>query len=270
MNGEEPLSGARDRWASGKGYEPYIGRWSRFVAREFLAWLSISAGSRWLDVGCGTGALSQTILQAASPGRVLGVDFSLSFVGYARAAIPADRAQFIVGDAQALPVETGVFDAVVSALALNFIPRPDRALAEMARAARLGGTVAVYVWDYANGMQLIRRFWEAAAALDPAAADLDEGRRFPLCQPGPLKKLFQGAGLHDVEARPIELSTLFRDFDDYWAPFLGGQGPAPGYVQSLAEDDRVALREHLRSLLPFSQDGSISLQARAWAVRGVC
>jgi len=166
-------------------------------------------------------------------------------------------------------VETATCEAVVSGLALNFILRPEQAIAEMARAARPGGCVAAYVWDYAGRMQFLRHFWNAAVALDPGAIELDEGRRFPLCNPGPLAELFQGAGLTRVEARPIDVWTAFTDFDDFWSPFLGSQGPAPGYVMSLSEAGRAALRERLRLSLPFALDGSIPLMARAWAVRGV-
>jgi SAM-dependent methyltransferase len=127
---------------------------------------------------------------------------------------------------------------VVSGLVLNFVPDPALAAREMTRVARPGGRVAAYVWDYAGRMELIRHFWDAAAALDPAAAELDEGRRFGLCQPEPLGRLFRDAGLADVGVRPIEVATRFRDFDDYWDPFLGGQGPAPGYAMSLDEPGR--------------------------------
>jgi uncharacterized protein YbjT (DUF2867 family) len=117
-------------------------------------------------------------------------------------------------------------------------------------------------------MQFMRHFWDAAAALDPAAAELDEGRRFPICWPEALEQLFQAARLKAVEVRPIEIATDFRDFDDFWSPFLGGQGPAPGYVMSLSEERRAALRERIRARLPSSANGSIPLVARAWAVRG--
>jgi SAM-dependent methyltransferase len=256
-------------WASGAAYERYVGRWSRLVAREFLAWLAVPPGNRWLDVGCGSGALSQTILQLASPATVTGLDPSEAYIAHAREHVQDERAAFAVGDAQALPVATGVYGAVVSGLVLNFVPEPDRAVAEMTRAARPGGVVAAYVWDYAGEMQLMRHFWDAAAALDPAARALDEGARFPLCQPAPLAALFRGAGLTAVEVRAIDVPTVFRDFDDYWLPFLGGQGPAPGYATLLDDEQRAALRERIRAGLPFAPDGSIHLIARAWAVRGV-
>lgn len=255
-------------WTSGSPYEAYVGRWSRLVARDLLAWLAVARGARWLDVGCGTGALSAAIVQVADPGSVVGADASTGFIGYARQALRDRRASFVAADARALPFETGLFDAVVSGLMLNFVPSPERGLAEMVRVARPGGAVAVYVWDYAGAMQLMRHFWDAAAALDPAAAALDEGRRFPLCRPEPLGDLFRAAGLEDVAVRPLDVPTVFRDFDDYWSPFLGAQGPAPSYVAALEEPRRVALRERLRAALPYAPDGSIRLTARAWAARG--
>ncbi len=141
-------------------------------------------------------------------------------------------------------------------------------VAEMVRAARPGGTVALYVWDYAGGMEMMRRFWDAARALDPAAAALDEGARFPVCAPAALSRLFGGAGLAEVSTFPVEVPTVFRDFDDYWSPFLGGQGPAPGYAASLSEHRRSELRERIRAGIPVGPDGSIRLTARAWAARG--
>jgi SAM-dependent methyltransferase len=168
----------------------------------------------------------------------------------------------------ALPFGDEMFSAVVSGLALNFIPTPDVALAEMVRVARRGGVVAAYVWDYASQMQMMRVFWDGAVELDPAIAENDEGRRFPICKPEPLTTLFKGAGLTGVEVRAIDATTHFRDFDDYWLPFLGGQGPAPTYVTSLTEERRTALRENIRSKLPVAPDGTISLIARAWTVRG--
>jgi SAM-dependent methyltransferase len=200
---------------------------------------------------------------------VKGIDSSEGFLAFARAKTLDNRATFQVGDAQSLPVETAAYDAVISGLALNFIPHPDQAVAEMARTTKPGGLVAAYVWDYAGKMQLMQHFWDAAAALDPAAVDLDEGKRFSICNPGPLASLFQGAGLTGVEVRPIDIMTVFKDFDDYWLPFLGGQGSAPGYAMSLSEEVRTVLRERIRASLPFAPDGSISLMARAWAVRGV-
>jgi SAM-dependent methyltransferase len=258
-----------DRWDAGDAYEPYVGRWSRLVAQEFLRWLVVPPGSRWLDVGCGTGVLSQAILMHAAPHEVVGIDPSTAYILFARMRVSDPRARFQVGDAQALQAATAAYDAVVAGLVLNFVRRPDKAVAEMARATRRGGTVAAYVWDYAEGMQLIRYFWDAAGALYQRARELDEGKRFPICNPESLSELFRMAGLEGVEVRAIDVPTDFRDFDDYWSPFLGAQGPAPSYAMSLSEERRAALRERLRASLPTDPDGRIRLIARAWAVRGV-
>lgn len=257
-----------DIWAAGEAYEPYVGRWSRLIARDFLAWLTLAPDLRWLDVGCGTGALTEVILAQMQPREVLGIDPSEGFIVYARARLTDPRVVFKSGDARGLPVEDGTLDAVVSGLVLNFVPEPAEAVSEMRRAVREGGTVAAYVWDYAEGMQLMRCVWDAVAALDPAAREFDEGRRFPLCRPEPLYALFVGAALERTKLRTIEVTTVFKDFDDYWPPFLGGQGPAPTYCMSLPEDRRAALRDRLKATLPTRADGSIHLTARAFAIRG--
>ena len=259
----------RDVWASGDRYEPYVGRWSRLVARDFVDWIAAPKGLRWLDVGCGTGALAQTVLDRAAPAEVLGVDPSDGFLANARRHVTDPRARFEIGDAQALAAGDGAFDAAVSGLVLNFVPDQAKAAREMRRAVKLGGIVAAYLWDYAGEMQMMRRFWDAAVALDPDARAKDEGVRFPLCQPEPLKALFAGAGLRDATANAIDVPTVFKDFDDFWAPFLSGQAPAPGYCMSLSEERRAALRERLRATLPVRADGSIALIARAFAIRAV-
>jgi SAM-dependent methyltransferase len=226
-------------------------------------------GGQWIDCGCGTGALTQTILNEAGPARVVGIDFTAEYVAYVRARTTDPRADFFVGDVQSLDLAPAICDAAASGLVLNFVPNPERMVAEMIRVARPGGTVALYVWDYAGEMQLMRHFWDAAVALDPAATEQDEGQRFSICKPEPLARLFEHAGLHAIATRAIDVPTVFRDFDDYWTPFLSGQGPAPGYAMSLTEERRAALRERLRSTLPTAADGSIPLIARAWAVRGL-
>ena len=262
------MSGQEIEWASGDAYEPYVGRWSRLAADRFLGWLAMPRNLRWLDVGCGTGALSRTILGLTSPAEVLGVDPSEGYVAYARAHVEDERARFDVGNAMALPHESGHFDVVVSGLVLNFVPEPGTALSEMVRVTKAGGVTAAYLWDYSGRMQVIRHFWEAAAMLNPSATELDEGRRFPLCKPEPLRKLFRETGLESVQTQAIEVPAVFQNFDDYWSPFLGGQGPAPGYAMSLDEGDRAELRELIRKRLPMEPDGSIRLVAGAWAVCG--
>ena len=256
-------------WAFGGAYEVYVGRWSRLVAPAFLRWLDVPAGRHWLDVGCGTGALTQAVLAATEPGLVVGVDPAEGFLAEARARVIDPRVSFHAGDARSLPLPDRHFDAVVSGLALNFVPDVRRAAAELTRVSILDGVVAAYVWDYADGMAMMRYFWDAACTLDAGAAALDEGLRFPLCRPEPLRELWTEAGLADVAVRSIEIDTVFTDFDDFWTPFLGGQGPAPAYATSLTGEHRTALRELLRARLPTGPDGTVALTARAWAVRGV-
>jgi SAM-dependent methyltransferase len=264
-----PDSSPNDMWAAGEAYERYVGRWSRLVAAEFLAWLAVPPGAAWLDVGCGTGMLTRRILDEAAPASVVGVDSSAGFIDYARRQVADPRAEFRAGDARGLPVADAAFGAAVSGLVLNFVPDQPKAVAEMRRATKPGGTVAAYVWEYAGEMQLMRRFGEAAIALDPAAGDKVEALRFPVCKPEPLRALFEGAGLSNVETRAIDVPTIFSDFDDYWSPFLGGTGPGPAYAMSLDEVARAALRERLRTTLPTSPNGTIKLIARAWGVRGM-
>ncbi|MFF7161354.1 class I SAM-dependent methyltransferase [Streptomyces sp. NPDC008086] len=259
-----------DVWDSGAAYERYMGRWSRSVAREFLVWLDRGDGLRWLDVGCGTGVLSAAVAAGCRPREVVGCDRSEGFVNAAaRASGIAGAPRHLVADALALPFRDAAFDVAVSGLMLNFLPEPAFAVRELTRSVRTGGMIAAYVWDYGDGMDLLRHFWAAAAEADPAAAALDEGRRFRDCRPGPLHSLWTDAGLADVSTTPIEVPTVFADFADLWDPFLSGQGPAPGYVASLAPAARDRLREGLRARVPVAPDGSVPLTARAWAVRGV-
>lgn len=263
------ISGTPDIWGSGEAYEFYVGRWSRLAAREFLAWLAVPTGGRWLDVGCGTGALSAVILKMAAPLELVGIDPSAGFVAHARTRVTDARARFEIGDAVALAFPDAAFDAVTAGLSLNFVSNPVAAVAEMARVVQPGGIVGAYVWDYAGGMELMRRFWDAAVALDPSAREMDEGRRFAsICHADALVDLFSKSGLREVETRAVDIPTVFRDFDDYWTPFLGGQGPAPAYAMHLGEVQRSKLRERLRVNLPVEEDGRIVLAARAWAVRG--
>jgi len=256
-----------DTWERGNPYEQYVGRWSRRVAPPFLAWLAIPGGKRWADVGCGTGALSAAIVDRCSPASVTGVEPSDGFLKTAGENL-AGRVTLRQGSATALPLEANTVDVVVSGLVLNFVPDIPAAIDEMARVTGAGGTIAAYVWDYAGGMELMRHFWDVAIDLDRSASKLDEGVRFPMCQPDSLATLFVDAGLKSVEVKPIDVPTAFENFDDYWQPFLGGQGPAPSYVMSLDERARGVLRDRLRDRLPTSAKGVIALTARAWAVRG--
>ena len=255
-----------DAWERGDPYEQYVGRWSRRVAPRFLSWLGIPAGRRWLDVGCGTGALCASILDHCLPFSVVGVDPSEGFLEKAKEQL-AGRVMLQRGSAAEIPLCDASVDVTVSALVLNFVSNPHAALSEMARVTVSGGTIGAYVWDYAGKMDLMRFFWDAAIEINPDAAEMDEGVRFSICRPGPLADLFATSGLQRVEVTAIDILTPFTDFEDYWRPFLGGQGPAPAYAMALDETARARLRDRIRPRIPLQADGSICFTARAWAVR---
>jgi SAM-dependent methyltransferase len=259
---------SNESWDGAERYERYMGRWSRTVAPRFLEWLDAGSGLRWVDVGCGSGVLSEAVAHVYEPTALIGVDPSAAYVATASQSLGDSRSTFRVGDASRLPIEDSVADVVVSGLVLNFVPDAPRALEEMCRVARPDGLVGSYVWDYADGMKFVRLFWQAATAVDPAASELDQGSRFPICAPGPLNDLFGEAGLGDVATTAIEIPTVFTDLDDLWLPFLGGQGAAGRYCSALSADHLDTIRDELEARVPIQADGSIPLSARAWAVRG--
>lgn len=245
-----------------------MGRWSRQLAAKFLSWLQVPAGVHWLDVGCGTGALTVEICERARPASVVGCDPAEAFIEYAREQHSDKRCSFVIGGVGTLPIRSGGFGSVTSSLALNFFPNIDAAVSEMHGLIERGGTLSASVWDYSGRMDFLRYFWDAVSRLDPDARALDEGARFPVCRPEALNGLFGRAGLRDIRCAPIEVATEFANFHDYWKPFLGGTGPAPSYVASLDEERLTALESILRRSLPRRSDGTIALVARAWAVRG--
>ncbi len=258
----------QDRWGDAEAYEHYVGRWSRPVAREFLSWLNVPAGRSWVDVGCGTGALSGGVLETCAPVSVVGIDRAEGFVGAARERLTDDRVRFEAGEATHLPLASGAFDAAVSGLVMNFVPNHAAMLREMIRVTRPSGTVAAYVWDYAEGMEMMRVFWDAAMAVRPQDRHLDESHRFPLCQPEALLALWDEHGLRDVVTRAIDIPTVFKNFADFWQPFLGRQGAAPTYLASLDPQTRERIRTRLKTRLVPDAAGQLRLSARAWAVRG--
>ena len=258
----------KDSWSSGNSYERFMGRWSTLIVREFLDWLAIPTARSWLDVGCGTGTLTKQILERYQPKEIIALDSSSDFISYAQQVTPSRVVRFRVGRAQSMDFDSNCMDAVVSGLVLNFVPQPESAVAEMLRVTKPGGKIGIFLWDYADGMEMLRYFWNAAVALDTRALRFDEGIRFPLCREGQLDSLVRDGGLQKTEAKPIEVKTVFRDFDDYWTPFLGNVGPAPSYVMSLNQGERENLKGHLRDSLPVASNGTVTLKARAWAVKG--
>lgn len=257
----------KDRWESAGAYERFMGRWSRELARAFVLWLGIPADRNWLEVGCGTGALTWGILEVGNPASVMATDASEQFIKHARTAFRDHRVQFLAANASNLPTTSAGYDVVASSLVLNFLPDPTAALREMRSRAAEDGIVAACVWDYSGGMQFLRRFWDAAVELDPTARKYDEGERFPVCSPSALEAAFREAGFSDVRVEALEIATHFKSFDDYWIPFVDGPGPAPGYLSSLSVQRQQDLERRLAATLPRNDDGSIALTAKAWAAR---
>lgn len=245
-----------------------MGRWSRDLAHHFVRWIGAASRVHWLDLGCGTGALTGAACEDSDPASVVGCDPSDTFIGYARSRVRDARASFVVAGAENFPPRTGGYGSAASLLALNFFPDPAGAVARMKSSGAQGGVVAACVWDYGDGMQYLRSFWDAARTVSAEAATLDEGVRFPICNRGRLEELFTSAGLTAVQCSGLTIRTRFRSFDDYWTPLLGGTGPAPAFLAGLATVGRNRLRSALAESLPVASDGSIDLDARAWAVRG--
>ena len=255
-------------FAESDAYELFMGRWSRTLAPIFVKFAGVAERDSVLDIGSGTGALAFTIANAVPSTRVTGVDPSSAYVKFAQSKSPNDRVTFQVGDAQALQLPPAAFDKTVSLLVMNFIPDSTKALREMTRVTKPGGVVAAAVWDYGDGMQMLRVFWDEAVALDPAIAKRDE-RNMPLCRRGELAALWKANGLQQVDEQALTIDMAFKSFDDFWKPFLGGQGPAGAYAVSLPEPKRAALEAALRKrLLGAKPDGPFTLQGRVWAVRG--
>lgn len=257
----------RDNWNASDPYEYFMGRWSSLMSVEFLSWLDSSASEVWLDLGCGTGALSESILRRGQVGQLICVDPSEEYLTKAQQRV--GRGSYLVGTGSNIPVGDHTVDILVSGLVLNFIPDIDSALAEMKRVLKKGGILAAYVWDYSGKMEMLRYFWDAAVQENQDARRLDEGIRFPICNPDSLKKMFENAGFLQIEVTALDIETRFVDFDDYWKPFLGGQGPAPGYLASLSGEDQERLRIRVHDSLPVEADGSIRLIGRAIAIKGI-
>jgi SAM-dependent methyltransferase len=258
---------ATDRWTSGSHYDQWMGRWSRLLAQEFLRWLNLPAGLRWLDVCCGSGVITEAIVERNAPASIAGIDASPEQISFARQHRAHPNVTFRTGDAMALPFPDATFDVVVCGLGLNYIPNPVATLKEFSRVSAPGGTIAVYLWDYAQGARFLREFWDAAIAVDHEAASFDQARRFPMCTREGLQSLFEQAGLKHTSLHALEIVTHFTSFEDYWAPLLTGQGSAPNYLATRDHKIQTALRERLRAALPADSRGTIDLPARAWAIR---
>jgi ubiquinone/menaquinone biosynthesis C-methylase UbiE len=250
----------------GAAYERFMGRWSRAIGEKFLAWVAPPANARWLDVGCGTGAFTQLVLQHCSPQSIVGVDPSAAQIEHARKQSAAKKADFRVADAMALPFPDGGFDVVASALVINFIPDPAKALCEMRRVVRQDGTVAAYLWDRSATSEFAP-YAPMARALHAIGAEVLRSPVVAESTPEGLKAALDAAGFSDIVITKIEASQSYRDFDDYWQAQTPPFAPPGKSVAALTDDGRIKLREILRAALPAAPDGTITYSARAVAFK---
>lgn len=257
----------RSMWG-GDSYDFLMGRWSRLMAPLLVQFAQVGDGDNVLDIGCGTGSLSRALLDAGPNMQVTGIDGSESYIEIGRKSLDDDRAKLDQGDAQALPYADDSFDKCVSLLVMNFIPDAARAVTEMRRVTRIGGTITAAVWDYGDGMEMLRYLWDEAARIDDNAVAKHEGN-MPLCRPSELAALWKECELSSVEVSALTIQLDFGSFEDYWAPFLTGVGPSGSYVSGLDTSMRSDLKERLQEKFTQGNDATpFSLKARAWAVRG--
>ena len=248
-----------------EAYDRHIGRYGRELAQALIAAAGVRAGARALDVGCGPGALTTELVALLGAEHVAAVDPSAPFAEACRRRLPGVRVE--PASAESLPFDDAVFDVALAQLVLNFMTDPPAGVREMQRVTRPGGTVAVAVWDYAGEMTLLRRFWDAAVARDPAAAASDEGRSMPFCTPEELAALWSTAGLEDVRVAPAVVGAEYASFEDLWQPLELGVGPSGAYAAALAPADRAAFKAELRTRLGAGA-APFRLTARAWIATG--
>jgi SAM-dependent methyltransferase len=257
--------GAATFKTSAQAYDRHVGRYSRELARALIAAAEVMPGRRAVDVGCGPGALTAELVALLGEDHVAAIDPSTPYVEACRTRLPGVRVE--VGPAEALPFEDAAFDHALAQLVVNFMTDAPAGVGEMERVTRPGGTVAAAVWDYAGEMTLLRRFWDAAVAVDASAAERDEGRSMPFCAPGELAALWSAAGLAEVSVAPVIVAGRYEGFEDLWEPLERGVGPSGAHAASLAPDQRAAVKEELRRRLGVGDD-PFQLTARAWIATG--
>jgi SAM-dependent methyltransferase len=259
------IPGAATFHAPAQAYDRLVGRYSPALARALIAAAGVRAGERALDVGCGPGALTGELVAVLGAAHVAAIEPSPVFAAACRARHPG--VEVAEGPGERLAFGDASFHHALAQLVVNFMTDPAAGVAEMRRVTRPGGTVAAAVWDYAGEMTLLRRFWDAAIALDPAAAELDEGRCMPFCEPASLAALWTGAGLADVAVAEAVVGARYDDFEDLWRPLEQGVAPAGAYAVALAPERRAALKDELRRRLGAGEE-PFELTARAWVVTG--
>ncbi|MGB6534533.1 MAG: class I SAM-dependent methyltransferase [Xanthobacteraceae bacterium] len=252
-------------FTDGEAYERMMGRWSRTAGAIFLDWLALPPGLRWVDVGCGTGAFTQVLLDKCAPHEVRALDPSPDQIAYARTTPAAKKVHFQVGDAQALPYGDREFDAATMALVITFIPDPAKAIAEISRVVRPGGTIGTYVWDFMGGgstLQPLRQAIEAnGIAVPPMPGHANS-------TPQALERIFKAASLDQVETRLIEIDVTYPDFDVYWSSQTALANSTVQYLRKMTAAEVEKIKAYLRDRLPTDRTGRIAYKARASAAKG--
>jgi ubiquinone/menaquinone biosynthesis C-methylase UbiE len=250
-------------------YEVMMGRWSRQLAPLFVEFVGVRYGDKVLDVGCGTGSLSATLARVTGATKIVGIDRSNGFIEYARMQIADPRVTFNLGDALNLPYPNDSFDRCMALLVIDHLPDASQGVAEMRRVTKPAGVVPTTMWDRSRDNELYGCFWDAAEAIDPTAKRSSD-RRASYGSAAALSNLWEGAGLTDIEITDLIMPCQFSSFDELWQRYLTGEGPAGAYMAGLSADRRKALKSAMRqNVMRDSPNGPCTLQAKAWAVRGI-
>jgi ubiquinone/menaquinone biosynthesis C-methylase UbiE len=260
------MAETQSNFSDGAGYERFMGRWSRLVGQQFLAWVNAPKGKSWLDVGCGNGAFTEEICKNAAPSAVIGVDPSEGQLAFARTRPGTPGAKYQLSDATPLPFDNASFDLTDMALVIAFVPDPALAVAEMARVTKPGGIVASYMWDLPGGgvplSQMMRAMKEIGCpTLQPPNAAFSSMN--------PKRQLWVDAGLKSVETTVIRITVSFNDFDDFWQTNTLPLGPQAKIIQDMSAETKEKLRAQLQKTLPIAQGGRIEFEAFANAVKGI-
>ncbi len=245
-------------------YERFMGRWSRAVAPAFLEWVAPPMGACWLEVGCGTGIFTEVLLESCAPAAVFAVDPAQPQIEHARSRPIAQQAHFQVADAQTLPFADAAFDVVASALVINFIPDRPRALSEMRRVGRAGGTVAGYVWDFAEELS---PSWPMRLGLRNFGAEVPEPPGSRDSSPEALRSLFEQIGFENIATRSFEVTLPYSGFEDFWQAQTPSYSPTTKIIAAMTTSERTRLMETVRRTLPTRPDGGIEYRARANAIK---
>jgi ubiquinone/menaquinone biosynthesis C-methylase UbiE len=259
------MAQARIDFADASGYERLMGRWSRAVCAHFLRWIEPPRGARWLDVGCGTGVLTEAVLDLCAPRSVSGIDPAGPQIEQAARGPAGARAKFQQADAMSLPFADGEFDVTASALVINFVPDPVRALAEMRRVTAPDGVVAGYVWEFTSEMSPsgpLRRAMHACGAQVPAIPGAGHSSLVAL------ESLFRRAGMQSVRTTAVEVTLAYADFEDFWQAQTPGYMPTTKVIDAMSEGERQRLKRAVLETLPIGPNGKVEYAARANMVRG--